>query len=331
MKQEYKDLYSKITPDEKLLDDVLERAKKKSAPGIWKKAAAVCLAFALIAGGAGYYGLNNNNAVKEKKSTVSESDDNFSIIAYAKEGGENSIITLSEDDITLTDCKIEIKNDTANNDPNEYYLSSSSETGFAIHSTDVASVDFECEKGSFSYFDGPLQQYMEQNNEYYAVIIPLTEEEGKEYVEQTEKYGAGRKYNADFLSNIMRSRDCSEYFGDNSTDLSLYAIDYSYDDDTGQSVPNAFLLRNIEKTSKLIINHSQSFTAKTYSDGDTIGNVYYYPEQASCLLDQPEISYDKIPADEITISVKFKSGQSITKKLNVSFNKDGYMQLEYIK
>lgn len=334
MKKEYKELFSKITPDEKLLDGVLDKATEKRTPMIWKKAGAAFLAMAMLLGCGGYFALNqgNDDILTTQEGSVSGTPLNFSIIAYANGNDKSDIKTISETDITLMDGQIKIKKDNVDNDSNGYYVSTEIKTGLSIKAKDISEVTFESRNGYFDYFDNPLREQWERNNEYYSVIIPLTKEEGKEYIAHAEKFGEGMKYKSDFIKSIMDSRDCSEYFGDNSTDLSKYSISYSYDDNIGQSVPNAFLLRNIEKTSDLFINHKKSFTAKTYSDGDVIRDVTYYPEKATdYLIDHPHTPYTELPSDEITITVKFKSGQSITKKLNVSFNKDGKMQFEYIK
>lgn len=327
MKNEYKKIFNEITPDEKLLDSVLDKATEKRTPVIWKKAGAVFLAMAILLSGGGYFALNqsNNNLITTNESSVSGTPLNFSIIAYAADKENSDKIVLNENDITLMDYKISIEKEA-----NGYAVSGSSETGFSIDAKDVSEVTFSCKGGTFDYIDGPLQKCLQDQGAYFSIIIPITDEENEEYLRLCQESESGYYPERKYFKALMEKNDYSEYFKGKSTNLDKYSIYYSDKEDYMNE--NQFLLLEDSDALSYWIHDTKEFTAKTYSDGDVISDVTYFPDEAtSYLLSHPETPYNELPSDEITITVKFKSGQSITKKLNVSFNKDGNMQFEYIK
>lgn len=65
-----------------------------------------------------------------------------------------------------------------------------------------------------------------------------------------------------------------------------------------------------------------------------IMQVFYNPQEAvDTLLNSNEASFDysTLPEDTITISVSFKDGSKAESEIRTSFDKEGYLQLEYIK
>lgn len=94
--------------------------------------------------------------------------------------------------------------------------------------------------------------------------------------------------------------------------------------------------KNFEVTHDNFSNYHYSpdtkeFTAKTYDEDDVIQCINYFPVGATdYLLINPQTEFSNLPADNIYITVKFKSGESVTKQLRVSFNEEGNMQLEYV-
>lgn len=62
--------------------------------------------------------------------------------------------------------------------------------------------------------------------------------------------------------------------------------------------------------------------------------VFYSPQEAiSVLLEtkNSEFDYTTLPSDTLTISVTFKDGSTAEAQIKTSFDKDGYMQMEYVK
>lgn len=330
MKKEYKELFNTIKPDSELMYDTLNKAdEKKKTPAFMPRkvvAAALVMAVLVVGGGFGVHQLTAPKMIEPGENatgTVDDlpSSDFFTITAFASDDEKAEIKTLSPDDITLMDYKIELRKDHYG-----YYISGSGETDFQINAEDIKQVTFSSENGTFKYLDIPMIRYKESLGEYYAVRLPITKEEATEYLETIENGDFYNGYQQDFIKNIMESRDCSSYFGDNSTDLDLYSIDYS--DEFGV---DEFLFINKEEGQQYVHFNKKELVAKTYPGIDGIASVSYSPDEAeSYLLDNPETPYDKLPTGEITITVEFNSGQTVTQKLSCSFTADGTLMFSYI-
>lgn len=330
MKKEYKALFDNIEPDSELMYDTFNKAdENKKSPAFKPKrivAAALVMAVLVVGGGFGIHQLTAPKMIEHAENAIGTVDDLpssdfFTITAFASDDENAEIKTLSPDDITLMDYKIELKKDS-----DGYYVSGGGETDFQINADDIKQVTFSSENGTFNYLDIPLMRYKESLGEYYAVRLPITKEEATEYLETIESGNAYPGYKQEFIQNIMNSRDCSSYFGDNSTDLDLYSFDYS--DEFGV---DEFLFINKEEGQQYVHYNKKELVAKTYPGIDGIASVSYSPDEAeSYLLDHPEMSYDKLPTDEITITVEFKSGQTVTQKLSCSFTADGTLMFSYI-
>lgn len=330
MKKEYKELFDTIKPDRELMYDTFNKAdEKKKTPAFMPRkvvAAALVMAVLVVGGGFGIHQLTAPKMIEHAENatgTVDDlpSSDFFTITAFASDDEKAEIKTLSPDDITLMDYKIELRKDHYG-----YYISGSGETDFQINAEDIKQVTFSSENGTFKYLDIPMIRYKESLGEYYAVRLPITKEEATEYLETIENGDFYNGYQQDFIKNIMESRDCSSYFGDNSTDLDLYSIDYS--DEFGV---DEFLFINKEEGQQYVHFNKKELVAKTYPGIDGIASVSYSPDEAeSYLLDNPETPYDKLPTGEITITVEFNSGQTVTQKLSCSFTADGTLMFSYI-
>ena len=329
MKKEYKELFDNIKPDQELMYDIYNKADadKKSSVFMPRRIVAAVLVMAVLVAGGGF-GVNyfkSPNIIENTESSEKTGDalsaPLFTITAFASDDENAEIKTLSPNDITLMDYKIELRKDSYG-----YYISGSGETDFQINAEDIKQVTFSSENGTFNYLDIPMIRYKESLGEYYAVRIPITKEEAKEYLDTIENGNAYPGYKQDFIHNIMNSRDCSEYFGNNSTDLDLYSIDYS--DEFG--VDEFLFVSNEEKQQHVFFNKKE-LVAKTYPGIDGIASVSYRPDEAEeYLIYNPETPYNELPTDVITITVEFNSGQEVTQKLLCSFASDGTLMFSYI-
>lgn len=81
--------------------------------------------------------------------------------------------------------------------------------------------------------------------------------------------------------------------------------------------------------------------SKPYATKITIDNLdeneaielFYSPEEAISILlksKNPNYDYTTLPSDTLTIFVTFNDGSTAEKQIKTSFDKDGYMQMEYI-
>ncbi|MGN0534894.1 MAG: hypothetical protein ACI4IR_02715 [Eubacterium sp.] len=89
-------------------------------------------------------------------------------------------------------------------------------------------------------------------------------------------------------------------------------------------------------------NEVEYDASKPYTTKVTIDNLgeneaielFYSPEEAISILlksKNPNYDYTTLPSDTLTISVTFNDGSTAEKQIKTSFDKDGYMQMEYVK
>lgn len=300
----------------------IEEPKRKSAKSFLKPALSCTLALAVLAG-VGTYGMTRDNTpVTSQSSNAKLSSHSFNIVAYAQDenGNKSKNITLGENDVTtLKNYRVK-----AYKDSDGYQaVKSGCESGFAINAKNVAEVTFESEKGKFSYYDMLLQSKLIDEGKFY-VEIPLTDEENKLYHDKYENK------DREFYNYLSKHKDLSKYFNGKSQNAEDYAIYYS--DKNDYKNENQLLLDQKKYYFKLLKSDCKKFTAKTYRNGDKIQDVIYYANGASnALLKNPDLKYEDLPSDTITITVKFKDGQKVTKKIKTSFNSKGQLQLQYVK
>lgn len=83
-------------------------------------------------------------------------------------------------------------------------------------------------------------------------------------------------------------------------------------------------------------------SGKPYSTKTTINNIgdkecvelFYSPQEAIDTLlksNDGNFDYSTLPTDIITISVEFNDGSKAEKKIEISFDKNGYMLMKYVK
>ena len=242
------------------------------------------------------------------------------INAQDENGNQGENITLGENDVTtLKNYKVK-----AYTDSDGYQtVKSGSESGFAINAKNVAEVTFESEKGTFSYYDMLLQSKLIDEGKYY-VEIPLTDEENKLYHDKYENK------DREFYNYLSKHKDLSKYFNGKSQNAEDYGIYYS--DKNDYKNENQLLLAPKKYCDEFAKSDSKKITVKTYRDGDKIQDVYYSADDAiDALIKNPNLKYEDLPSDTITITVKFKDGQTATKKIKTSFNSKGQLQLQYVK
>lgn len=341
MKNEYKNIYDKITPDDELASRVLDMAngEKKRIPFKQKskKYIAVAAAFAIILS-VGMFGvpriIDNDKNVTTANPTVNSKPLDFQIVAYAEDDPNGTVKELKDGDITLMNVKISLNH---SND-GDYISGTSEDDGLCVKTdNDIDYVTFACENGKFSYLDNPMKRDMVKKNEYYSAVIPISEQEAEEYQSGLTATGGVNtlRYKKDFLDNLLKQKDCSQYIYDESFDTSRI-LDYEYSVDVSDMAGEdehyydfCVLVWSKEKTGN-ILRRDSYIEAKIYQPGDKIEYVYYSPDGAETyLFEHPDTPYNELPTDTITITVHYKTGQTITKQLLTSFNDDGVMQMQY--
>lgn len=338
MKNEYIELFDEIKPSNELKNKVLDRVEnKKRISFSSKKFFAVAAAFALIlACSFGIYRASNDKVIGKENTSQNNPVKNvldFSILAYADDSLNNAKL-ISENDVTLMSIKFALDKESG-----EYVLETSSEDeGLSVKSDyDIDWVTFESENGSFSYLDIPLKNYLVEQKKFYSAVIPITKEQYDEY-NDTISYLNGDnsdRFKEEFVKEILNNTNSSDYIYDKNFDISkISTSEYSVDSsDMAQADENFYdyciLIKDKSKTSS-IVHHSESeLTAKTYQASDIIEGVYYNPDEAvEYLINNPKTDFADLPTDTITITVKFKNGQTATKEIITEFNSDGVLTMK---
>lgn len=301
----------------------IKEPKRKSAKSFLKPALSCTLALAVLAG-VGTYGMTRDNTpVTSQTSNAKLSSHSFNIVAYAQDenGNKSKNITLENDDIsTIENFYIKVNTESDGN----LAVETSSKSGFGINADNVSEATFESENGTFNYFDIPLQNKLIDEGKYY-VEIPLTDEENKLYHDKYENK------DREFYNYLSKHKDLSKYFNGKSQNAEDYGIYYS--DKNDYKNENQLLLAPVKYYDELSSkSDNKKISVKTYRDGDKIQDVYYSADDAIyALIKNPDLKYEDLPSDTITITVKFKDGQKATKKIKTSFNSKGQLQLQYVK
>lgn len=323
---EIKKSIEEIKPDpymETRLSVKISDYKKPKVSPLLKKIGAAALAFAIICTGAGI-----NYSIKNNKNNL-----DFTIVAYAM--NSESKQTLTDDEIILTDFQfIYNRADIKNGESPINHMQEDCKLDFGIAAEDVIEATFESENYAFSIYDENMRKNQFERNDYYTVKIPLNEEEIIKFSE-IEVFDIEDRTQKAFLKEMMKNRDLSEYFGNNSMDVDDYHIydilDTSSDtvkhyelEEIGYITSHFYLVKN--DVYEDITRDGKSVTAKNYSDDDRINGIQFDAWAAVELIEKnPDMKLSDLPKDNITVTVKFESGETATKHILAEFDDEGYL------
>lgn len=316
---EIKKSIEEIKPDpymETRLSAKVSDYKKPKVSPLIKRISAAALALAIVCTGIGA-----NYAVKNNRSDL-----DFTIVAYAQDG--KSKHTLSDDEVVLTDLQLIYERDKAKEN-----ISIEHKIDFGIDSENVAEATFESENYGFDIYDDNMRDNQFERDDYYIIKIPLNDEEIIKFskIEIFEEDRTEKK----FLKEMMKNRDLSAYFGDNSMNVDDYRI-YRVRDTTSDKIKE-FGLEDFGYISSYfylvkkdvyedITRNGKSVTAKNYNDEDRIHGIMFDTWTASrCIYENPDMKLSDLPKDKITVTVKFTSGETVTKHILAEFDDNGYL------
>lgn len=316
---EIKKSIEEIKPDpymETRLSAKVSDYKKPKVSPLIKRISAAALALAIVCTGIGA-----NYAVKNNRSDL-----DFTIVAYAQDG--KSKHTLSDDEVVLTDLQLIYERDKAKEN-----ISIENKVDFGIDAENVAEATFESDNYGFDIFDDNMRDNQFERDDYYIIKIPLNDEEIIKFskIEIFEEDRTEKK----FLKEMMKNRDLSAYFGDNSMNVDDYRI-YRVRDTTSDKIKE-FGLENIgyitpyfylvkKDVYEDITRGGKSVTVKNYNDEDRIHGIMFDTWTAVWLIkDNPDMKLSDLPKDKITVTVKFTSGETVTKHILAEFDDDGYL------
>lgn len=322
---EIKKSIEEIKPDpymETRLSAKVSDYKKPKVSPLIKRIGAAALALAIVCTGVGA-----NYAVKNNKSDL-----DFTIVAYAMDG--ESKHTLSDDEVVFTDLQFIYRRDEVKEgDSPINYMSTRYSLDFGIDAENVAEATFESENYGFDIFDDNMRDNQFERDDYYIVKIPLNDEEIIKF-SKIEIFEEDRT-EKNFLKEMMKSRDLSAYFGDNSMNVDDYRI-YRVRDTTSDKIKE-FGLENLGYISSYfylvkkdvyedITRGGKTVTAKNYNDEDRIHGIEFDDWTAVELINEnPDMKLSDLPKDKITVTVKFTSGETVTKHILAEFDDDGYL------
>ena len=316
---EIKKSIEEIKPDPymetRLSAKVSDYKKPKISPLI-KRIGAAALVLAIVCTGVGA-----NYAVKNNRSDL-----DFTIVAYAMDG--KSKHTLSDDEVVLTDLQLIYERDKAKEN-----ISIENKVDFGIDAENVAEATFESENYGFGIYDDNMRNNQFERDDYYIVKIPLNDEEIIKFseIEVFEEDRTAKR----FLKEMMKNRDLSEYFGDNSMNVDDYRLHEVLDttsdkikefglEDFGYITSYFYLVK--KDVYEDITRGGKSVTAKNYNDEDRIHGIMFNTWTASCCIyEDPDMKLSDLPKDKITVTVKFTSGETVTKHILAEFDDNGYL------
>ena len=129
-------------------------------------------------------------------------------------------------------------------------------------------------------------------------------------------------------NEIAKSRDLSKYFGTNSQNTDLYSFS------SGTRKDKQVITLTNKKLHDEIFKYDRKITVNADDLQKELNEnaLWYDNENATdTLLKNPDIPFEKLEGDTITVTAEFKDGQQATKKIKTSFNSKGELQLQYVK
>lgn len=300
----------------------IEEPERKSAKSLLKPVLSCTLALAVLMG-VGSYGMTRDKMpTTTQASSAKISDHSFNIVAYAQDNGKvEERATLSNDVLSFPSYKLRVEK--VNGDVQISYDNS---VGFNIDkNANIKKVTFESEKGYFQFTNHDLYFSQMKKGNYY-VDIELTKDEQDKYASSLED--AKENEVKAIYNEIAKSRDLSKYFGTNSQNTDLYSFSSGTRKDKQViTLTNKKLHDEIFKYDRKITVNADDLQKELNEDA-----LWYDNENATdTLLKNPDIPFEKLEGDTITVTAEFKDGHQATKKIKTSFNSKGELQLQYVK
>lgn len=312
---------------------------KRHKKSFFKPALSLVMAVLLIAGF--NFGINNFNQkhiVSENNSTVQDDKTSFTnlnsldfaITAYAADdnGKTGTDVMLSDKNINFIN-DLKVIQDVIKSIPARYVYTVSGKCGFDIKADNMKKVTVKTDNGSLYYYNDQLKNHLIEENEYYAAIIPLTQEQNEPLKDlKRDEWFSER----DTFEEFMKNNDVSAYL--QGVDFNECGVEYDNSGDTP-----CYKLYPFEKENSFWIHHTDEISIDIYNKKDGVADLEYHPDKAdgyfrnskSDTADAPAPAFASAPKDIIYITVEFENGKSVTKKLSTSFNAEGIMQIEFIK
>lgn len=315
---------------ERIMDMTTEKKSQNNHP-MFQRLAVAALAFVLFIGGG--FGVNrfiNKEQITPSPSvssgnTLAQANNRFIITAFAAEG-EKITINDNKKEMTMPAMKLEMMK----SEDGHLVVDGEGTSMFCISGDNIASVRYQCKVGEFNIMDFDLKRHLEQNGEYYDIIVPYTEE-----------YEINGETNLlQMMYNHIQNGDYDKYFTSiPKKDISDYKdAEYVYDEN--EKIIGVGLLSN-EKyemispgyhTKTDTLTAMRDYTFVNYSNAtENIANNSWNPNVDSLFENENDLSgekFTKIPHDTVTVEVTFHDGIVQSKSFDFSFNKNGELVIK---
>lgn len=282
---------------------------RKSKPLIAGISTALCAALIITAvsfGGSG----DAPAEISTSDTGVSQAQNtNFFVMSVSAAEGEN--IAINDSSVTIPDCKMTFDGES---------LHMSSETDFTVNGENIKSVKFGCETGTICVIDIAKIHYLQDNNEYYDIIVPYTDEYVHLNSNEREKLFYKHMENGDYddYFTAVSKKDIDRY----------YKVDRIYDDSKGDDYIVGLGLLSKETWEQCVAYNDKEYTFINYgNETENIGNPSWLPN-TDILFEKGNSKFSEIPHDTITVTVTFNDGSVQSASYDYSFNDDGNLVVE---
>ncbi len=334
-----KNSLNSITPDSymetRLFAEIKDAEKpKRKNRKMFKAAVCTVLCCAVLAAGIGI-GIpkkvisdSNNNVFT---SDVDYSGNYFVMSVYAAEKDKKTAIPIDDHTVTLPEYKL---NKAILHSDGHMSYDESGSLSLLIKGENINSVRIQCKNGEFFLFDWDMFEYLRSTNQFYDIIVPYTEEyaEAKTHMDIEE-----------IIYKHIENGDYDEYFKENKKKPidSYKGADFVYDDTAGidDNIVGVGLVSR-ETYSKFDPTTSLDPHNRNFVKDHTLYNVLdkteytvspsLSPNWYEVLFENPDIAFDALPHEEITVDVTFKDGTVQQSKYDFGLNSNGELVIDRI-
>ncbi len=330
------DCYMEKRLGEKISDSA---PKKRSKKKILVAAVSCALSLAVLVTGLGFGVLPKNNADNEQTADGKNSSGNMFIMSVS---AEEVSVPIENASVTFPVGKLSVDYDEYNQPEVNY----SAENVLSVSGKNIAYVTYKSEFGNFSVSDFDKLHYLIENNSYYDVIVPYSEE--YEGINNDKRLNIMMEHieNGDYdvyLKNTeTKSKD--EYVGVDYIDygeVKEYGIELDFNIDVSDTDDYPIVAMGLVSTNSYdkvrLGNHSSSglikeYTFENYFNKESeIGAINWFCfKNSDALLENPEMPLSQLSHDTVTVEVKFNDGTTKTQKYDFSFNDSGELVISKI-
>ncbi|MDE5983960.1 MAG: hypothetical protein K2H13_01725 [Eubacterium sp.] len=322
-KEDIKRCIDEFEPDPYMKTRIKANIKPSKKRNFIKPLVSAVTAFALLIG----IGVGVNQVYDEKSPDITPSNTystsegkgllDFSIVAYAAsdtgETGEG--VLLSEENINIiNDAKIVLSQHKCVD--SGYSYSVDGKCAFDISAENMKRVTVKTDGGTLYYNDEQLMQHLIRNEEYYKAIIPLSTEQNEYVLSLNEEQFINDR---ERFERFIKEYDASQYL--EGVDFDECGVEY---DDNSENP--SFKLYEFELLNSFWKHHIDEINVDIYNSAAGVKDMQYYPDSFVKQLNDSAVtslSAYPYPVDSIYITVEFESGESVTKRIDVYFGKEG--------